>query len=276
VNPTAQARDEEAQLLLANKNAVIYGASGAIGGAVARTFAREGATVFLAGRTLRTLDEVAAEIVAAGGTAETAVVDALDERSVDDHARAVVDRAGSIDVSFNAVTLQDVQGTPLLDLPLEDFSRPIVHGTTTHLLTARAAARHMIERGSGAILTLTASAVRLPDPVMGPPLMGGFGVACAAIESLTHNLAGELGPHGIRVVCVRAEGLPEAWHDTPEESRQFADLAEFQALMEGRTLLRRLPRLAEVANVAAFVASDRASAMTATVANVTCGSVVDY
>jgi hypothetical protein len=61
----------------------------------------------------------------------------------------------------------------------------------------------MIERGAGVILTLTASAVRLPDPVMGPPLMGGFGVACAAIESLTMNLAGELGPLGIRQAGIR-------------------------------------------------------------------------
>ena len=185
-------------------------------------------------------------------------------------------KAGSIDVSFNAIPLGDVQGIRLLDMPLADFSRPIMTGTRTHLLTARAAARHMLERRSGVILTLTASAVRLPDPVMGPPLMGGFGVACAAIESLTMNLAGELGPHGIRVVCLRSEGLPETWRGETEEAKQFEDLQEFHDLLEGRTLLRRLPTLDEVGNVAAFVASDRASAMTATVANVTCGSVVDY
>jgi NAD(P)-dependent dehydrogenase (short-subunit alcohol dehydrogenase family) len=263
-------------MLLEEKNAVVYGAGGAVGRAVARSFGREGARVFLAGRALAPLEVVAGEITAAGGAAEVAGVDALDEEAVNRHADAVVERAGSIDVSFNAISLGDVQGTPLLEMPLSDFSRPIITGTTTHLLTARAAARHMLERGSGVILTLTASAVRLPDPVMGPPLMGGFGVACTAIESLTMNLAGELGPYGIRVVCLRAEGLPETWRVDTEEAKQFGDLQEFHDLLEGRTLLRRLPTLAEIGNVATFVASDRASAMTATVANVTCGSVVDY
>jgi 3-oxoacyl-[acyl-carrier protein] reductase len=264
------------EMLLESKNAIVYGAGGAVGGAIARAFAREGARVFLAGRALAPLEAAADEISAAGGAAEAASVDGLDEEAVNEHAHAVAERAGRIDVSFNAISLGDVQGIPLLEMPLADFSRPITTGTTTHLLTARAAARHMLERGSGVILTLTASAVRLPDPVMGPPLMGGFGVACAAIESLTMNLAGELGPHGIRVVCLRAEGLPETWHVATEEAKPFGDLQEFHDLLEGRTLLRRLPTLTEVANVAAFVASDRASAMTATVANVTCGSVVDY
>jgi 3-oxoacyl-[acyl-carrier protein] reductase len=262
--------------LLGGKNAVVYGAGGAVGGAVARAFAHEGARVFLAGRTLARLEAVADQIADEGGRAEADAVDALNEEAVNRHADAVAQSAGSIDVSFNAISLGDVQGTPLIDMPLGDYSRPIMVGITTHLLTARAAAHHMLERGSGVILTLTASGVRLPDPVMGPPLMGGFGVACAAIESLTMNLAGELGPRGIRVVCIRAEGLPETWRSTTEETKQFGDLQEFHDLLEGRTLLRRLPTLAEVGNVAVFVASDRASAMTATVANVTCGSVVDY
>lgn len=262
-------------MLLESKNAVIYGAGGAIGGAVARTFAREGAQVFLAGRTPTTLDALAAEIAAAGGTAETAEVDALDEQAVEEHARSVADKAGRIDVSFNAISLGDVQGTPLLEMSLEDFSRPITVGTTTHLLTARAAARHMLERGSGVILTLSASAVRIADPVMGPPLMGGFGVACTAIEALTMNLAGELGPRGIRVVCLRPEGIPETWREYTEEAKQFADLKEFHELLEARTLLRRLPTLGEVANAAAFMASDRAGAITATVINLTCGSIPD-
>lgn len=95
--------------------------------------------------------------------------------------------------------------------------------------------------------------------------MGGFGVACAAIEALSRCLAGELGPHGIRVICLRPEGIPET----------ATMQAETKAKLEGAALLRRLPTLAEVANVAAFMASDRASAMTATIANLTCGTVVD-
>jgi 3-oxoacyl-[acyl-carrier protein] reductase len=263
-------------MLLEGKSAIVYGAAGAVGSAVAHAFAREGARVFLAGRSLERVEAVADEITAVGGAAEAASVDALDEAAVNRYADAVAKNAGKIDVSFNAISLGDVQGTPLLELALSDFSRPIITGTRTHLLTARAAARHMLGRESGVILTLTASAVRLPDPVMGPPLMGGFGVACAAIESLTMNLAGELGPYGIRVVCLRSEGLPETWRVDTEEAKKFGNLQEFHDLLEGRTLLRRLPTLAEVGNAAALVASDRASAMTGTVANVTCGSVVDY
>ncbi len=200
-------------MLLENKNAVIYGAGGAIGGTVARTFAREGARVFLAGRTLATLAAMAEEISVAGGAAETAQVDALDEEAIQKHAGAVTEKAGSIDVHFNAISLRDVQGTPLLEMPLDDFARPIVTGATTHFLTARGAARHMVEKRSGVILTLSASAAPVassPEPGQG---LGGFGVACAAIEALSRSLAGELGPHGIRVVCLRPEGIPETWPD---------------------------------------------------------------
>lgn len=91
-------------MLLEDKNAVIYGGGGAIGGAVARAFAREGARVFLAGRTRTSLEEVAAEIRSAGGVADTAEVDALDEKAVDEHADAVAAEAGGIDVSFNLIS----------------------------------------------------------------------------------------------------------------------------------------------------------------------------
>jgi 3-oxoacyl-[acyl-carrier protein] reductase len=261
-------------MLLDNKNAVIYGAGGAIGGAVARACAREGASVFLAGRTLAPLEAVAENIHAAGGVAETAQVDALDEQAVEKHADAVVEKTGGIDISFNAITIRDVQGIALVEISQEDFAAPIVTGTTAHFLTARAAARRMVERGSGVILTLSASAAvsaSSPEPWLG---MGGFGVACAAIEAFSRSLAGEVGPRGVRVVCLRPHGIPETWRESLGEdggkTRQ-----EFQALMEEETLLRRLPTLAEVANVAAFMASDEANAMTATVANLTCGAIVD-
>src|SRR5262245_4660662 len=138
-------------MLLENKNAIIYGAGG-IGGAVARTFAREGARVFLAGRTQAPPDAVAGDIRAAGGSAEAAVVDALDERAVDEHADAVAAEAGSIDVSFNLISLGDVQGTPMVEMTFEDFSQPIFNAVRTNFLTWRAAARHMIGQGGGVIL----------------------------------------------------------------------------------------------------------------------------
>jgi len=114
------------EMLLEDKNAVVYG-GGAMGGAVARAFAREGARVFLAGRTLAKLEEVAEQVRSAGGVAETAQVDALDERAVDGYVDAVVEKAGRIDISFNLISYRDVQGTPLAEMPLEDFERPVVN-----------------------------------------------------------------------------------------------------------------------------------------------------
>ncbi|HET7480915.1 MAG TPA: SDR family oxidoreductase [Rubrobacteraceae bacterium] len=258
-------------MLLEDRNAVIYGAGGAIGGAVARSFAREGARVFLAGRTLARLDAVAGEIRSAGGVAETAQVDALDERAVEKHVGEVVEQAGSIDVSFNAISIRDVQLIPLVEMSREDFVSPILTGATTHLLTARAAARRMTERGSGVILTLSASAVRAYVPGV---YVGGFGVACAAIEALTKQLAAELGPHGIRVNCLRSEGIPESWKGASTEGWS-APTEEIEAQMKARSLLGRVTTLADVGNAAAFLASDLAGATTGTVFNLTSGTVVD-
>jgi 3-oxoacyl-[acyl-carrier protein] reductase len=280
-------------MLLENKNAVIYGGGGLMGGAAARAFAREGARVFLAGRTLATLDAVAEQIAAAGGVAETAQVDALDEAAVEAHADAVVDRAGRIDVSFNAIGIRgELQGIPLVDVSQEEYATPIAVGTTAHFLTARAAARRMVGQRSGVILLLTATATFNKAALRTPIPMGGFGVACAAIEGLTRTLAGELGPHGIRVACLRSEGVleliesledpePERYEEvrrigasSPDAEPQAANDA-LRALVEGETLLRRMPRVAEVADVAALMASDHASALTGTIVNVSCGAVVD-
>jgi 3-oxoacyl-[acyl-carrier protein] reductase len=257
-------------MLLEGKNAVIYGGGGAIGGAVARTFAREGARVFLAGRTPATLERVAGEISAAGA-AETALVDALDERAVERHIGEVVERAESVDVSFNAISIRDVQLTPLVEMSREEFLSPILTGATTHLLTARAAARRMAERGSGVILTLSASAVRAYVPGV---YVGGFGIACAAIEALTKQFAAEFGPHGIRVNCLRLEGIPESWEGVSTEDWS-APTEEIEAAIKARSLLGRVTTLADVGNAAAFLASDRAGATTGSVFNVTSGTVVD-
>ena len=260
-------------MLLQNKNAVIYGGGGAIGGSVGRAFAREGAKVFLAGRTLARLDAVADEIVSAGGVAETAEVNALDEEAVEKHLDSVVRKAGTIDILFNGLGMQDVQGMPLADMPVEDFMRPIVTAARTQFLTARAVGRRMAHNGSGVLLTITA----------GPPeaiaYIGGFGPACGAIEGLWRGLAAELGPRGVRVICLRSAGSP----DTPDVQQTFelhakamgVTLEDFLARAGSGTLLGRLPASAEVANVAALMASDRASAMTGTFVSVTCGSRAD-
>jgi NAD(P)-dependent dehydrogenase (short-subunit alcohol dehydrogenase family) len=262
-------------MLLENKTAVIYAAGGAIGGAVARAFAREGARVFLTGRDVAKVDAVAEDIVAAGGVAETAQVDALDENAVEEHLDAVVDSAGGVDISFNAIGPGPApERTPLTELAADAFTSPIAFYTRSNFITATAAARRMSGQGPGVILTLTAVPGRMPAR-----LVGGAAVAWGAVEAFTRSLALEVGPAGIRVVCLRCHAIPE----TPLIEQNFASAgaaagvapAQFQATLEQSTLLKRLPTLAEVADTAAFIASDGAGAMTAAVVNLSAGNVID-
>jgi NAD(P)-dependent dehydrogenase (short-subunit alcohol dehydrogenase family) len=257
-------------MLLENKNAIIYGAGGSIGGVVAREFARKGARVFLAGRTREPLDAVASDIVAAGGAAEAAVLDALDERAVEKHAKAVVSQAGSIDVSFNLITRGDVQGIPLVDMAAGDLLRAVVNGLRSNFITARAAARCMVERGSGVILALDSGSSTLS------PMMGSTGPADAATDTLVRNLAAELGPRGVRVVGIWTAGLPETFskEKLAAVDGKFKDEAAFQGLIENldqMRMTRRSPTLAQVAATAAFLASDKAGAITGTFVNVSSG-----
>lgn len=201
-------------MLLQGKNAVIHGGGGAIGAAVARAFAREEANVFLAGRTLAKLDQVADDISAAGGWAETAEVDALDEKAVDDHADAVAAEAGRIDITLNAVGILHAQGTPFAELSFEDYAHPITAYTRTNFLTAKAAARHMATHGSGVILTLSTPGSRLT----GQGFLGN-GVASAAIEAFSRILAGELGPSASASFACGRMRFPKRWpHRTPAKS----------------------------------------------------------
>ncbi len=265
-------------MLLANKTAVIYGGGGAIGGAAAREFAREGARVFLAGRSLAKLEAVAADIVANGGTAEVAELDVLDQAAVESHADAVAAKAGGIDIAMNAIGFFHVQGTPFSDLSLEDFLAPIAAYTRAVFITAKAASRHMAKEGAGVILTLSTPGSRLPG-------IGylGYGVACSAKEGFSRLLAAELAPSGIRVVCLQPHAIPEAAAMGSHSRDVFRPVAEragvtLEDMLAGAaqgTLLKRLPTLAEVGQVAAFMASDRAAAMTGTIANMSCGALVD-
>lgn len=260
--------------MLKDKVAVVYGAGGAIGGAVARAFGRDGARVFLTGRLRAPVEAVAKDIVSDGGCAEVAVVDALDEDAVDSHLQSVVDKAGRVDISFNGIGLPatKVVGVPLIDLDAENFSLPIASYTRSYFLTARSAARRMLTKKSGVIMTVTALPARA-----GSLLVGGYGPAHAAKEALTRSLSAELAPHGIRVVGIRPHGIPET-----ETMREVYALKgggltweQFQGYLAGTTHPRRVMTLAEVANVAAFMASDSASGMMGTTVNLTMGSLDD-
>jgi 3-oxoacyl-[acyl-carrier protein] reductase len=194
-------------MLLEHKTAVIYGAAGAIGGAVARAFAHEGADLFLAGRTRARVESVAGEISAAGGVAEAAEVDALDEDAIEKHMDHVVARAQRIDVLFNAIGMDDVQGTLLVDMSAEDFAQPVIKATRTQFLTA--------------------------------PHHDGYGVACAAVEGLWRSFAAELGPHGIRLVIPRSAGSPDA-PDIKQTFEHHARAAGISREVPGRGEQRNL------------------------------------
>ena len=259
-------------MMLTDKVAVIYGAGGAIGGGVARAFAAEGARLFLTGRRLASVEVVAKDIA----SAEAAEVDALDEQAVTEHLRSVVDKAGRVDISFNAVAPPnaDILGVPLTELDIERFSSPIATYTRSYFLTARLAARLMVTNKSGVIMTVTALHSRT-----GIPLVGGYGPAMAAKEALTRDLSAELAPHGIRVVGLRPQAMPE----TPTIREAFEPRAkatgmtwaQWEEFLASKTHARRLMTLEELADMAAFLASDKASGMTGTTVNLTMGSLDD-
>jgi NAD(P)-dependent dehydrogenase (short-subunit alcohol dehydrogenase family) len=262
-------------VLLTNKVAVVYGAGGAVGSVVARAFAKEGARVFATGRRLDPVERVVKEIVAAGGAAEAAAVDALDEAAVERHLDGVIKSAGRVDISFNAIGIpqQGIQGIPLIEISVDSFALPVTTYAKSQFITARAAARNMAAQRSGVILMHT------PEPArLGLTLVGGMGPAWAAMEHLSRGLSAELASEGVRSVVLRTTGLPETHtidvvfdlHAKPMGMTR----AQFQSLAEGFTHRRQSTKLAELANVAAFVASDRASAMTGTTANLT-GGIID-
>jgi 3-oxoacyl-[acyl-carrier protein] reductase len=268
-------RSKETTMILEHKTALIYGGGGAIGGAVARAFADAGARVHLAGRTRARLEKVASDI---GEVASVAEVDALDERAVMEHSDAVAADAGGIDIALNAVSFGFAHGIPARDLAVEDIMHPIDAFLRTNLITAKAVASHMTARESGTILTLSSGA----SQVLQPGSLG-YGTACTAIETMTRRLAVELGPSGVRVVCLRPHAIPEAAAIGSFSGEPFGRRAAtagvgldqwFGQWAKDVTLLGRLPTLAEVADAAVFLVSDRARAITGAVVDLTCGNAV--
>jgi enoyl-[acyl-carrier-protein] reductase (NADH) len=176
----------------------------------------------------------------------------------------VAEKAGGIDISFNAIMKADVQGKPLAEMPFDDFARPITKAMSNQFPTARAVARHMVRQGSGVILVFGGSG----DP-MRDYYIGGTQVAFEALESMRRQLASELGRHGVRVVTLRTGGVPESIpKSVPGRERIVEGI-------EKETMLGRAATLEDVGNVAAFVASERARTMTAATANISCGALVD-
>lgn len=258
-----------------NKTAVIYG-NGNIGAAIAKAFARQGATVFLAGRNPAKLETIAREIRVDGYKIETAILDALDETAVEKHLNGIITKTGKIDIAFNAIGIpqKGLQGIPLTELSVASFSLPITTYTQSHFITAKAAARRMQQQGQGVILMHTPNASHIS-----PPFVGGMVPAWAAIEALCRSLSVECGPNGVRTVCLLTTGIPETtlidevW-DIHGKAHGVS-FEQFHNVMEGATHRKRLTTLAELTNAALFVASDEGSAITGTTLNLTAGMIID-
>ena len=261
-------------MLLDGRTAVVYGGGGAIGGAVAQAFAEQGAHVIVAGRTQSSLERVVRLLTERGLGARAAQVDALVESEVEAHLDRVVAEHGGIDISFNVISIGYSLGEPLHEIPVDDFVKGIADGMRTNYLTGVGAARRMAARHTGVVLGLTASPCRRPLAHQ-----GSFSVAGAAIEALCRQIATDYGPEGVRAVCIRSAGSPDA----PRVDAALTALAEvegisrdaFETRIAERNLLKHMPRLREIANLAVLAASDLASSMTGAIANGTCGEATD-
>ena len=253
--------------MLQNKNAVIYGAGGSLGGAVAKALAAAGARVFLTGRTISSVQKVENDIIASGGSAEADEVDALNEKEINRHLKKIIQQAGTIDISFNATATKVVQNIPLTNMTVDDFINPLTLMMQTRFLTAIAAGKIMMKQGSGVILSLTATPAGI-----GYPYTGGFAPACTAIETFSQNLASELGVYGVRVVNMRSGGSPD--------SRVFKEAIDHDPgamklvlqKMEADTMLKKLPLISDIADLAVFLCSDMAGKITGVTVDITCGT----
>jgi NAD(P)-dependent dehydrogenase (short-subunit alcohol dehydrogenase family) len=254
-------------MLLQNKNAVLFAGGGSVGGSIARGLAKAGANLFLTNHHLQPVQKLAEEIIANGGKAEACLVDALNEKQVNDYVNEVVKKAGRIDVSMNLIKTEDVQGIPLVDLPFEDFIRPIRRVSESHFITGAAVGRIMMKQGSGVILSLTAT----PGGI-GYPTAGGFGPACSVIEKISLGFASELGAYGVRVVNIRSGGSPDSQPFVDATANGGQKAVDFIKKIEDDTMLKKMPVMNDIANVAVFLASEMAAAVTGVTIDVTCGT----
>ncbi|MGH7483465.1 MAG: SDR family NAD(P)-dependent oxidoreductase [Longimicrobiales bacterium] len=261
---------------LEGKVAVIFGAGGEVGAAVAQEFAAQGARLFLSGRTGSRVRAVA-DAISTDGRIAAVELDALDQEAVDRHVDEVVDTAGRLDIVFNAMGPQPTEygnGTSTMDLTVERFMVPIDTIVPSLFITARSAARHMGRERSGVLIFLSGT------PSRGvAPNTSAIGATFGAVEAMTRSLAVELGPQGVRVVCVRSMGMPET--RTMQQTYDTAGRAlgvpkeKMAEVIASRALLRRAPSLVDTAKLMSFLASDEARSITGAIINASSGQVLD-
>jgi NAD(P)-dependent dehydrogenase (short-subunit alcohol dehydrogenase family) len=263
--------------VLQDKNAVVFGAGGSIGAAVAKELATEGARVFVAGRTKAGLEAVAKQITAHGGEARTAVVDTFEDANVNQYLDGIVRQTGKIDIVLDAagpLAKEYGNGKNAVDLPIDEFMVPLTTMVRSRFITARAAARHMVKQHSGVIIFVTGSPARAHTPGT-----TAIGAAFGAIETLTENLAFEVSPFGVRVVCLRtlANIDSRSIQDTMDFLSGQLNIPKDQAIanIAQSTFLKVAATVQDTANAAVLIASDRARMLTGTVVNATAGAALD-
>ena len=263
--------------ILKGKHAVVFGAGGTIGAAVAKEFATEGAEVFLSGRSKSSVEAVAKEIAARGGRAHTAAIDTFDDAAVNQYIDGIVKQTGEIDVVLDfagPLAKEYGNGKMAVDLSVEEFMVPLTAMLRSRFITARAAARRMIKAHSGVIILVTGSPAR-------PHVPGAtaIGAAFGAMENFAANLAFEVSPFGVRVVCLRTTANIDSRsiQDTASMVASQLNIAKDKAIAQiaQQNFLKVPATVQDTANAAVLIASDRARMMTGTVVNATAGAALD-
>ena len=263
--------------ILKGKHAAVFGAGGSIGSAVAKAFAKEGSEVFLSGRSKSSVEAVAKEIAANGGQAHAVAIDTLDDAAVSQYIDGIVKQTGKIDIILDAagpLAQQYGNGKLAVDLPIEQFVVPLDTMVRSRFITARSAARHMVKQRSGVIIFVTGSPARAHVPGA-----TAIGAAFGAIENLTANLAFEVSPFGVRVVCVRTLANVDSTsiQDTMGFIADQLKITKDQAIAQiAQSNFLKIPAtVQDTANAAVLVASDRGRMLTGTVINATAGAALD-
>jgi 3-oxoacyl-[acyl-carrier protein] reductase len=262
--------------MLKDKIAVVFAATGEISGAVARSFAANGAKVYVSGRDLPKVKALASDIVKNGGQAEPAMIDAMNESEIDQYLQKIAGDNGKLDIVFNGIGKsfsENGTGTPTTELSLERFMSPLRANCGSQFLTSKTAAKYMIQTASsGTILTLTASLSKMKLPCMTP-----ITAACTAIEGMTRAMAAEFGRHNIKVICLCSAALLE----TTKMREMNAGRAKVMGISHEQLLamyaqfdlLPSTLTLEQVGEIASFLVSDNGIPFNSHVVDVDCGKV---
>jgi len=252
--------------------AVITGAGRGIGRQIAQTLAQDGATVVLAARSVEGLAETASAITAAGGTALTVPTDITDPAQVEALGERVAAELGAIDV---LVCNSGVGGptAPLWEVTLEQWAETMAVNVTGVYLCCRTFLPGMIERRAGSIVLIGSMTGKRPLVNRTP-----YAASKTALIGFVRNLAHEVGPYGVRVNLVSpggVEGDRIDWAIAAQAEAQGISLDEARAQFSAPSALGRLVVASEVADAVAFLASDRAAAITGEDLNVSAGVVME-